>query len=92
MLADKDISGVIQAVGAQIDVWCIATIPSVRGANAEILQQAITENNPNKPIYLHQSIVEAYESACLQAGENDRIVVFGSFYTVTAALQAEACN
>ena len=92
MLADKDINGVILAVGAQIDAWYIATIATLRGANAQILQQAIKENYPTKPIYLHESIVQAYQSACLQAGENDRIIVFGSFYTVAAVLQAKPCN
>ena len=92
MLADKDINGVILAVGAQIDAWYIATIATMRGANAQILQQAIKENYPTKPVYLHESIVQAYESACLQAGENDRIIAFGSFYTVAAVLQVKACN
>ena len=115
MLADKEISGVIQAVGSQIDVWHVASIQTARGANAQILQQAIQEKFPSKAVFIHPSVTEAYQAACLQtgenttslvderilnnnthekaasifAGENVRIVVFGSFYTVAAILQLE---
>ena len=71
MLADKDICGVIQAVGAQIDVWHIASISTARGANSNILEYAIQKNFPSKPIFSHLSIVAAYKAACLQASENN---------------------
>ena len=40
MLADKDIGGVIAAVGARIDRWFVATVPGPRGASADVRMRA----------------------------------------------------
>ncbi len=66
MLADKDIAGVIQAVGQQIDVWHIASIDSSRGAKAQTLYNAILLAFPQATIFSHASITQAYAAASLQ--------------------------
>ena len=38
MLADKDIDGVIAAVGSRIDRWYVATLPGPRGATGDALR------------------------------------------------------
>jgi len=43
MLADKDISGVISAVGDQIDMWFLAHLPVARGATAQQVARLIHE-------------------------------------------------
>lgn len=87
MLRDKDIAGVAGRMAQRIDHWMVCTLPPPRGARAGELAQA-----------LHAAGVEAvrqfenpalgYAAACSEAGENDRIVVFGSFHTVADVLAA----
>ena len=82
MLADKDIDGVIEAVGAQIDCWYVAGITHARGADAGRMAEHIAARTGTACIERCADVVSAYRQACLAAGENDRIIVFGSFFTV----------
>lgn len=93
MLADKDMQGVITAVHSEIDVWYVADIDHVRGASANILAMHIMQVNPKAVIYTFDSATLAFQQArvdmeaCKEVRENDKIVVFGSFFTVSAAMQ-----
>ena len=86
MLKDKDIAGVVAATKAQVAHWFIAGLNGPRGAS-------ITDLGP---VFAAASVIAvtqcvdvaaAYTQACDIATENDRIVVFGSFYTVAAVMQ-----
>ncbi len=88
MLKDKDIAGVIGAVRKHIDHWLIAGIEGARGADSAQLLREIEAADAAKPVTVCASITAAYAQACERAMENDRILVFGSFYTVAAAMQA----
>ncbi|MGQ0749596.1 MAG: bifunctional tetrahydrofolate synthase/dihydrofolate synthase [Betaproteobacteria bacterium] len=88
MLRDKDIAGVVSAVNSRIDAWYVAGIDAPRGANGELLARILRERNVEKQIVVCESIADAYAQACDGATQNDRILVFGSFYTVSAAIQA----
>jgi dihydrofolate synthase/folylpolyglutamate synthase len=87
MLADKDIKGVVEAVRGQIDTWYIASIDNVRGASATDLAAVITAVNPAAKYKMFENAAVAYQQACIDAGENDKIVVFGSFFTVSNVMQ-----
>lgn len=88
MLVDKDIAGVIMAMRAVVDVWLIAGLDMPRGAPATSLQLALTAAEVDAGnVRVVDSVVSAWRLACEQARENDRICVFGSFYTVAAVLQ-----
>jgi dihydrofolate synthase / folylpolyglutamate synthase len=91
MLRDKDIEGVVSAVEAQIDAWYLADIHIARGAKAQelqnILQKKIKNNVNAKAIYLFEDVAIALKAACKDADINDRIIVFGSFYTVADAIE-----
>ena len=82
MLADKDIAGVIDAIQAEIDIWYLADIHTVRGAKAQELQHNLLKANNEKPVKLFTNVAAALAAACIEANKNDRIIVFGSFYTV----------
>ncbi len=90
MLADKDIAGVISAVQHEIDAWYVADIDHPRGAKAQALQTVITQLVPSATCRTFGSASDAYAQACLDAGENDKIVVFGSFFTVSNVMQTFA--
>ncbi len=87
MLADKDIGGVIGAVNSEIDAWYLADIHHVRGAKAQDLKLFLQQLANNKSIKLHSDVAAALASACKDATKNDRIIVFGSFYTVADAMK-----
>ena len=89
MLADKDVTGVIQAVGHEIDQWYVASIQNVRGARAEQLAQVVHSEFPQTNVTSYPDVSSAYHQACLEAGENDRIVVFGSFFTVADVMRLQ---
>jgi len=80
----RNIAGVIGAVGKHIDCWLIAGIEGKRGANDAVLRQQLQAAGVTAPVTACPSIAAAYAQACDMAKENDRILVFGSFYTVAA--------
>ena len=86
MLNDKDINGVISAVKSQIDAWYVADIAAPRGAKAIDLQLALNKQAVKEPLHVFANVTTALAAACIEANKNDRIIVFGSFYTVADAL------
>ena len=89
MLADKDIEGALAALAGAVDAWFLARLDVPRGASAERLAEALQAVDARGSVARCASPAEALERAAKEAGENDRIVVCGSFYTVAAALGAQ---
>lgn len=93
MLADKDIKGVVSAVKDEIDVWYVADIDHVRGASAIELANVISQVAPEAEVKVFGTAADACKQACIDkevcidADENDKIVVFGSFFTVSSVMQ-----
>ena len=86
MLADKDIIGVVQAVTPYIDTWYLADNHSARGAKADDLHHILLKQANPAAIFLFSDVASAVAAACKDAAKNDRIIVFGSFYTVADAI------
>jgi dihydrofolate synthase/folylpolyglutamate synthase len=87
MLADKDIAGVIEKVGPGMDAWYLADLPVPRGATAQQLARLVHQYDSNCDVRKFTDVASAYRQACIDAGRNDRIVVFGSFYTVADVMK-----
>ena len=87
MLKDKDMAGVVEALKSQVDVWLVAGIAAQRGATADELGQVL-DNAKVGQVVRFPNATEALHHAYNQAGENDRIVAFGSFYTVAEVMRA----
>ena len=88
-MADKDIVPMLARVGPLIDKWYFTDLPTARAATGEDLRtrwqaqesrQDVTANAYNSP-------QEALQAAVKAADPTDRIVVFGSFYTVGGILK-----
>jgi dihydrofolate synthase/folylpolyglutamate synthase len=88
MLKDKDMAGVVAALDPQIDTWLAAGIDTPRGATPEKLEQVLEQCWVRGEIKICANITEALRYAYNAAGENDRIVAFGSFYTVAEVMAA----
>ena len=89
MLKDKDMAGVVREMIWQVDVWLVAGIAAPRGATAEELGQVVQQELIEGKVRTFATVTEALHHACKEAGENDRIVAFGSFYTVAEAMRAK---
>ncbi len=87
MLRDKDIAGVASQMAQRIDRWMVCTLPPPRGARAGELAQALHAAGV-AAVRQFENPALGYAAACSEAGENDRIVVFGSFHTVADVLAA----
>jgi dihydrofolate synthase/folylpolyglutamate synthase len=86
MLRDKDIEGVLRAMAGRITRWHLATLGGPRGADAEALERALRNAGAAEPASRHPSVAAALDAARGEAGEGDKIVVFGSFLTVAEAM------
>ncbi|MHB1678295.1 MAG: bifunctional tetrahydrofolate synthase/dihydrofolate synthase [Sulfuriferula sp.] len=86
MLADKDIAGVVTAMADEIDIWFIAGLSVSRAASPLLIHDVLAAAGALQVQSL-DSVAMAWNLACEQAEENDRICVFGSFYTVAAVLR-----
>ena len=87
MLADKDIDGVIDALGERVTHWLPCTLEGRRAASADFLAGRLKARGM-QVVGEFQSPAAALACAQENAGEDDRILAFGSFLTVAAALQA----
>lgn len=81
MLSDKDIEGVIRALKTGVDEWMVFPLEVARGADISRLSLAFSLEQV-AGVKTFSSVREAWHGACASASENDRIIVFGSFYTV----------
>jgi dihydrofolate synthase/folylpolyglutamate synthase len=89
MLRDKDIAGVAAALAPAVDRWFIAGLDAPRGAQADDIERALAAAGVATPTRA-RDVADAYTQACDMAAENDRIVVFGSFYTVATVMRKRA--
>lgn len=92
MLRDKDVAGVVQQIGARVDHWHVGAIAGARGSRAEDVAQAVRAAGgaAAATIETHESVAAAYRAAIEQAAPEDRIAVFGSFFTVADAMRERA--
>ncbi|QQB34089.1 bifunctional tetrahydrofolate synthase/dihydrofolate synthase [Achromobacter deleyi] len=95
MLNDKDLAGVLAKIGTRIDHWFCAGLPGPRGGSGEHLAERVAAGLPAAPagaeapgVSAYPDPAQAFAAARERAGENDRIVVFGSFLTVASVLQS----
>lgn len=91
-MLDKDIAGVVEQMKGKIDHWCVSDLPLPRAATSAQLMQALqgagVAEDKDHSLQEFSSPEDAYTFAMSKAGENDRIVVFGSFLTVAGVMRA----
>jgi len=88
-MADKDLGPMLARVAPLVDRWYFTDLPTPRAASAQALLsgwQALAGRRV-VPASVHPSPREALRAAIASADPADRIVVFGSFYTVGGVLQ-----
>lgn len=86
MLIDKDIAGVLSALLEQVDEWYLGSLDVPRGAHSKQLKRYLQDAHTQSPIMAYNSVTEAHIQAMENATKADRIVIFGSFFTVAEVL------
>ena len=88
-MADKDLRVMFERVGPLIDRWYFTDLPLARAAKALDLSAIWqgTNQRPDVRSSQHADPQQALDAAVAQADPADRIVVFGSFFTVGGVLR-----
>lgn len=87
-MGDKDLAPMLARMDPLVDRWYFTDLPTPRAASAQDLlarRQALPRRR-EVPASLHGSPQEALAAAVAAAEPADRILVFGSFYTVGGVL------
>lgn len=87
MLVDKDLTGILARIATRIDNWHLGSIGQPRGAQAEQLREALLQVNADARLTCYPDISTAWQAATGQLNAEDRLIVFGSFYTVAEVLK-----
>ena len=88
-MADKDLAPMLQRMDPLVDRWYFTDLPTPRAASGAALQaawQALTQRKEASSAVFSQPL-DALHAAAAKAQAADRIVVFGSFYTVGGVLE-----
>ncbi len=88
-MADKDLAPMFAKVGPMIDRWYFTDLPTPRARSGAQLQAAWQAQNTraDAAASIHTGPMAALQAAVAAADPADRIVVFGSFYTVGGVLK-----
>ena len=88
-MADKDLRPMFERINPLVDRWYFTDLPNPRAASAQSLQ-AIWQGTSTRPDVKSTpwgDPMQALQAAVEAADPADRIVVFGSFFTVGGVLQ-----
>jgi dihydrofolate synthase/folylpolyglutamate synthase len=91
-MADKELGLMFDRIGPLVDRWYFCDLPTARAASGAGLLAQWQARQPQPPrdgaaASLHADPMAALRAAIAVADPADRIVVFGSFYTVGGVLQ-----
>ncbi|MBQ0133272.1 MAG: bifunctional tetrahydrofolate synthase/dihydrofolate synthase [Comamonas sp.] len=93
-MADKDLAAMLLKVGPLIDRWYLTDLPTERAESAANLQKKLAAlqvaagaTQREVTTSVHANPQAALDAAVQAADPADRIVVFGSFYTVGEVLK-----
>ncbi|MCG5500302.1 bifunctional tetrahydrofolate synthase/dihydrofolate synthase [Ectothiorhodospira lacustris] len=88
VMADKDVHGIVQPLLDVMRGWHVAAPRTERALGASQLATCLATLT-QQPVQSHGSVIQACQAALAEAGPEDRVIVFGSFYTVAEVLQGD---
>ena len=88
-MRDKDIDAILARMAPLVDCWHFTDLPAARAASAQEIEERFRaiDTGPAVTAATHASPRDALAAAVNGADPADRIVVFGSFYTVGGVLE-----
>lgn len=87
-LADKDVAGVIAALGSRVDHWHLAGLEQAtpRGLSVSGLTGILQRVLPQASFDAHANVADALAAAQAAAKPGERILAFGSFFVARAVI------
>ncbi|MGA0587250.1 bifunctional tetrahydrofolate synthase/dihydrofolate synthase [Dyella sp. KRB-257] len=91
-LSDKDVAGVLAALGPRISHWHLAglDLDTPRGLPVQVLVDILHATLPGAPHDAHAGVAAALAAARMAAHPGDCILAFGSFFVASAVLASGA--
>ena len=89
-MADKDLGAMLERIAPLVDRWHLTDLPLPRASTAVALEEAIKRHPATAKSTVagcHANPMEALLAAVSHADPADRIVIFGSFFTVGGVLR-----
>ena len=96
-MRDKDIAAMLAKMVPLVDAWHFTDLPAARASSAADLREALArvpragsaarQAPPSTTVSEHATPADALAAALAAADPADRIVVFGSFYTVGGVMK-----
>jgi dihydrofolate synthase/folylpolyglutamate synthase len=88
-MADKDLAPMLARMGPLIDRWYFTDLPTARASSAQALLASWQAQNKRAQATAstHADPLQALQAAMAAADPADRIVIFGSFFTVGGVLK-----
>jgi len=77
---------VVSLLKDEFDVWLVGGLDMPRGRTADAIATEL-EGMGIRGVHRYETVPLAWDAALSMAGENDRIVVFGSFHTVAEVME-----
>jgi dihydrofolate synthase / folylpolyglutamate synthase len=89
-LIDKDIEAIVSLLKPQIKYWFLAGINDAgpRNLTAVELETRVKTQIAEPALSCHSNISQALQAALQRATADERVLIFGSFHTVAAAMNA----
>ena len=86
ILADKQVEAVARCLDSLADEWCFASLTGPRAQTGQQLEERLS-GHLSAPSRSFESVGKAIEQVMAEAVEEDQVIIFGSFLTVTEAFQ-----
>ncbi|MDP8184634.1 bifunctional tetrahydrofolate synthase/dihydrofolate synthase [Phocoenobacter skyensis] len=83
VLKDKDLKGIVEPLNTLIDEWHCVTLRCFRGQSGQMILEKMVKTLPNVTAYHYENMEQTIQKVFNIATENDIILVFGSFHTVS---------
>lgn len=80
-LVDKDLAGIVEPL-TMIDEWHCAGLAGYRGQSGAMVADKLTNSLPKATACCYETVEQAAQTLFEKAGQDDVILVFGSFHTV----------
>ena len=86
LLKDKDVYSLVKPMLNVIDRWYCGTIDNQRGMNSDEIKARMLSMVDKNSIVTYDNMIDSFVSAMSKLQANDRLIIYGSFYTVSEFL------
>ena len=90
VLNDKDVDGIVSLLHRHVNDWYISQVNSPRRMAVDQVEQSLMKQSSKTCVVRFDTVESAYAQAQRDASEGDRIIVFGSIFTVSEVLASES--